>query len=384
MSGWKYVCCFLSGAVLVACGGGTPTASQEYLDAMPTVDTVVMDERPDDAQAARQGLTAGDSDVEQALTGDACHPHLFLRTRWVSKSLNRLAAKFLRRVEQVVDNHPKAVTGSSHSWVKLVDDGQLSLKVTLNKASSTQWSLEVDAKPATAPDSAFVVISTATFSKTDGTPHSGSGNMSLNLTALNQLLPNVEKAQGTITITFLVSGANKKVQVTLANFTPDDTNPDKLPTNANYVFARTAQVGGSFKLQQSVDLACPEQTQTPHQLATMQAVHRWMVQNNQFLGRSDAQATGGQIPVNTRFVGVTCADLGQPDGTAERYWLMKLEQGNTVLSSVSATNYGPSSCNAAFGAVPDTGSFTNDYNFASVNFNDASIVAYPGQPSGFN
>ncbi len=244
----------------------------------------------------------------------------------------------------------------------------------------------MDAKPASAPDSAFVVISTATFSKTDGAPHSGSGNMTFNLTALNQLMPSVETAKGTIAINFMVSGANKKVQVQLTNFTPDDTNPDPLPTTANYVFARTAQVGGSFKLQQTVDLACPEQTQTPHQLATMQAVHRWMVQSSPatFVGRSDAQANGGQIPANQRFVGVTCADLSHPDGTAERYWLMKLEQGSTVMRSESTNNPGPASCNSAFGPVPDSASIANDYNFASVNFTDASIVPYPNKPTDFN
>jgi hypothetical protein len=176
--------------------------------------------------------------------------------------------------------------------------------------------------------------------------------------------------------------------IQLANYTPDDTNPERLPTSANYVFARTAQVGGSFKFLQSVDLVCPEQTQTPHQIAMMQATHRWIVQTTSaavFQGRSDAQATGGQIPSNQRFVGITCADLSQPDGTAERYWAMKLEQGNTVVRAESDST-GPASttCNSAFGPVPSLTSTTNDYNFGAINFSDASIVPYPGQPSGFN
>ena len=103
-----------------------------------------------------------------------------------------------------------------------------------------------------------------------------------------------------------------------------------------------------------------------------------------FAGRSDARATGGQIPAGQRCVGITCADLGQPDGTAERYWLMKLEQGSTVVRSESSTNYLGNSCNSAFGPVPDTASTNNDYNFASVTFTDASIVPYPGKPTDFN
>jgi hypothetical protein len=380
------VCLFLAAFGFLGCGGSTPTATQEFLDAMPTLDTVTMDERADDVAAARQGLV-DDGEAQQALTGIACHPHLFQRTRAVAKALNRLAAKFLRRTEQVVDNHPKAITGSTHTWVKLIDGDQLSLKVTLTKSSDTQWSVESNLKPASAPDSAFVVFSTATFSKTDGTPHSGSGTMSINLTALNQLLPSVEKALGTITIDFFVSGANKKIRVQLASYTPDDTNPERLPVTANYVFARTAQVGGSFKLKQLVDLACPEQTQVPHQIATLQATHRWIVQSSPapiFQGRSDAQASGGQIPPNQKFVGITCADLSAPDATAEKYWAMKLEQGTTVVRSESDGQNASTTCNSALGPVPALASTANDYNFALVNFNDASIVPYPGQPTGFN
>ncbi len=57
---------------------------------------------------------------------------------------------------------------------------------------------------------------------------------------------------------------------------------------------------------------------------------------------------------------------------------------DTVVRSESDGQNPNTTCNSALGPIPALTTTTNDYNFALINFDDASIVPYPGKPTGFN
>ncbi|HXN41803.1 MAG TPA: hypothetical protein VN918_08460, partial [Myxococcaceae bacterium] len=251
--------------------------------------------------------------------------------------------------------------------------------------------LEVAAKnPATAPDSAYVVIQTATVTNSSTQAHSGTGTMHLDLTKFATVFP-AERSRGTIDLNYTVNGNNKRIQVTLTGFIGDDTIQHQPPTNSNYVFARTKGVGGSFKYVQNTVFACPE---NPNSLpALMKSVHRWRVSGGAdagaavFNGRSDATATGGTIPGTQSWVGVTCTDeTAGTEAGAEKFWQMALFNSNGTLNRGEYDSSGPgvTSCDTAFGARPSgPPTYQTNYSLASINFTDGSVVPFPGMPTTF-
>ncbi len=369
------------------------TPPHDFTDNMPTADIAGLDQNPNDISSAKlASVMSGPTEEEmQALTGAACHPHLFLRARDAVKGLNRyIVTKFFKTLDAIIDSHASSATTSSVTWTKPVFNGAGEYRVTLTKSAPGQYTLEVAAKaPANAPDSAYVVIQTATINNTGGTAHAGTGTMHLDLTKLASVFT-AERARGTIDLSFTVNGNNKKVQVTLTGFTGDDTNPQQPPANSNYVFARTKGVGGSFKFVQNTVFACPD---NPTFLqASMKAVHRWKTSAGAdggaalFNGRSDATATGGTIPVGQNWVGVTCSDETAAEASAERFWQMALFNANGTLASgqVDSSGFGVSTCDSSFGTLPSGApTYLSNYSLASINFTDASVVPFPGMPATF-
>jgi hypothetical protein len=361
-------CLLSAGAGLVACGG-----SAELQNAVPDSSTLVLD------------MESGDgSTSQQALDQAACHPHLFMRTREVVGLLNLHILKVFGRIDQLVASHPKQATSTAATWEATSSTNDVAVKVTFTKAT-TGYTFEVDMKKPSDPDTAYVTIGTGTLAPTDGQPHTGAGTMHMDLTALTNLVP-AEKATGTIDVTFNVTGNTKTIQVQVTNFQPDSTDTDRPPRNGNYVFQRTKGVGGSLKFEENVVLFCPA---NPNQLpATVQTVARWGTVNGKLQGRADSLGTGGQIPSGDQWMGMTCFDMSSPDSSAERYWQMKLEDGsgNVVKSdatySAADTSDATTTCDPSFGAVPDMSDNQGDFNFGAINFNDGSVVPYPGQPAG--
>jgi hypothetical protein len=370
------------------------TPPQEFIDNMPTADMAGIDQNPNDISSARSAnAMSGPTEAEtQALTGAACHPHLFLRTRDAVKGINRyIVTKFFKNLDAIIDSHASKATTSSVTWTKPVFNGAGQYRVTLTKSAPGQYALEVAAKaPATAPDSAYVVIQTATINNTGGAAHAGTGTMHLDLTKLATVFT-AERSRGAIDLNYTVNGNNKLVQVTLTGFTGDDTNPHQPPANSNYVFARTKGVGGSFKYVQQTVFACPE---NPSSLqATMKAVHRWRVTTGVdggaavFNGRSDANATGGQIAAGQSWVGVTCTDeTAGTEAGAEKFWQMALfdTNGNLVRGEVDTNGPGLVGCDSSFGPKPSgSPTYQSNYSLASINFTDGSVVPFPGIPTSF-
>ena len=107
-------------------------------------------------------------------------------------------------------------------------------------------------------------------------------------------------------------------------------------------------------------------------------VARWIVASDGTVHfRGDAAATGGQVPNNDKWEGVTCA-LGK--APRETYWMMKLEDstGATVPGqSFQSTDTTAAACDPAFGLVPLVDSAANDYNFSNVNFTSDDPLPFP-------
>ncbi len=391
---FKTIFIFTLAVTVFGCGSSDVTPPQDFIDNMPTADTAGIDQNPNDISSARSAnAMSGPTEQEmQALTGAQCHPHLFLRTRDAVRGINRyIVTKFFKTLDAIIDSHASKATSSAVTWTKPVFNGAGQYRVTLTKSAPGQYALEVAAKaPANAPDSAYVVIQTATINNTGGQPHAGTGTMHLDLTALASVFT-AERARGTIDLNYTVNGNNKKIQVTLTGFTGDDTNPGQPPANSNYVFARTKGVGGSFKYVQNTVFACPE---NPTFLqASLKAVHRWKVTAGAdggvavFNGRSDANATGGQMSAGQKWVGVTCTDeTAGTEAGAEKFWQMAVfdANGNLLRGEYDANGSGTATCDSSFGAKP-SGSplFQSNYNLALINFTDASVVTFPGMPSPF-
>ncbi len=358
----------LAAVQLSGCGGAPSSAA----DATPNYQTVAMDMDSSDAQS-------------QPLDLQSCHPHLFQRTRDVVRMINHHLFKVMGRVDAIIDSHPLA-SGNVHTWERVY--AGLDIQATLTKNADGSYTFVVEAKPQGAADSAFVQIANASYvAASDGTPHAGTGSITFDLSALASVVPG-EKSRGQVIVHFAVSGATKTVQVQLQNFTPDNSSDVIPPKNANYVFQRTSGVGGSLKFEENLVLFCPANPQ--HLAATLDTVTRWANVNGQIVGRSDSLATGGQIAAGDQWLGLTCFSYaaGHPDLGTEGYWQMKSEdssgtvlQGDATMRARANASASPS-CNAVFGAVPSFDTNQNDYDFASVNFEDASVVPYPGEPSG--
>lgn len=395
----------VTSVVIAAFGcGDSGNVPQEFLDNMPNGSTAGLDENPSDPSIALAAPMMSPTQQDaQALSDPNCHPHLFIRTRETVRALNRyIISKFFRRFDALIDGHATKATSSAVTWVKTVDNGAAQLRITLTKSAPGNYALLVEAKaPPSAPDSAYVTIQTATVTNLSGQAHQGSGTMRFYFDNLASVIT-TELARGTILLNWTLNGNNKKVQVTLTNFTGDDTYVP--PTNSNYVYARTAGVGGSFKLVRQVAFACPS---NPNNLrADLKAVHRWRKSSGAdagpavFVGRSDAQATGGQMGPGQTWVGVTCADESATNGTvateygAERFWQMGYFEGGGDPATTGGTlaqgwydannPYGPNTCDASFGALPSGDpNYRSNYSFANINFTDDSVVPFPGMPASF-
>ena len=399
------ILCLMS-VVMAAFGcGDSGNVPQEFLDNIPNGSTAALDENPSDPSIAMAAPMMSPLQQDaQALSDPGCHPHLFIRTREVVKALNRyIIGKFFRRIDALIDNHASRATSSAVTWIKTVDNGAAQVRITLTKSSPGNFALLVEAKaPPSAPDSAYVTIQTATVTNATGQAHQGSGTMHLDLTALGTVIP-TEMARGTIDLNYTINGNNKKVQVTLTNFSGDDANVQP-PASSNYVYARTTGVGGSFKLIHRAVFLCPS---NPNSLkADLKAVHRWKKSSGAdggpavFVGRSDAQATGGQLGAGQTIVGVTCVDESATTGTlatesaAERFWQMAYFQGGgdpaiaggTLVQGWNDANspYGTSTCDSSFGTAPSgPPNYRSNYSFTNINFSDNSVVPFPGIPAVF-
>jgi hypothetical protein len=380
--------------LLSACGGTTSSsnANSSFTNAAPAYSALAMDQTAADTSSASLALTVAPvrTDEQALLVGD-CHPHLFVRTREVVERVNRHLYKFLRHVEAVIVHAPKLTTGTTQVW-ESVENG-IDRKFTITKDSETAYEWKLELEDTTAQNPQLVTVFTGKIDRTGATgPHQGSGDVTLDLTALHGVIP-AEKVQGQISATFDSTATSRKVDVTATNVTWDVVNPTvdaatitalEQPRSGHYVYFREPGTGGSLKIQDQMVFLCP--ANPTFKLADVDLVSRWYkFTDGTVHGRSDTIMTGGQLTdpvVNVQ--GVTCHEsANETTVETESYWMMKAENatGGTVVgkswSSDAVGGATASACDAAFDVVPDLNDNTNDYKFALINFADGSVVPFP-------
>jgi hypothetical protein len=206
----------------------------------------------------------------------------------------------------------------------------------------------------------------------DPANHDGSGTATLDLDKLASVTG--DAVSGQLTLDFNATSADKKVVVTMANF---KVNSD-LPRNGHFVFFKQTGKGGSLKFIDDMTLRCTGETPPAAGTTKVTAVARWLVANDGIHFRGDAGATGGQIPANDKWEGVTCAQGQDPRGT---FWMMKLEDTTTgaTVSAHSSQNTvaTAAACDAAFGPVPSIDNAGTDYDFSKVDFTSDDPLPFP-------
>jgi hypothetical protein len=346
---------------LAACGGSS--REDAFRDAAPSSAALSIDV---DAGAA---TTADASTAEPASLlpmPDACHPLLFARTEAVARRLNRHFGQALRRIEHVVARHPALATDGEFVWTEQRDG--LDVRFTMTRTGEVfTWKLELG--PAGSGD--FVTVFSGDIDRTGATsPHQGKGEMKLDLDALHSV-SGLDVA-GTLAATFDLSAAKRLVQIRAAGVKwdpdPDGDLARIAPLDATYTFQRQPGVGGSLVLEDSMIFFCPANPQLAPADALL--VSRWVfTPGGEVHGRSDAEATGGQIATGHAWMGVTChVRPADPMTTpSERFWMVKEEDaaGATVQSWQAST--GADACDPVFGPVPSASDDLTDFDFAGVD-----------------
>jgi hypothetical protein len=356
----------------IACGGGQST-EQTFRDAAPSASLLAMDI---DAGAV-PGTATTAAPVALPFPGDLCHPHLFVRTEALVARLNRHVLKALSRVERVMQRHPLSQVGDSMVWVE--DRRDEDVQFTIARTGDTTFTWELDVRPDGTTDWTKVFWGTIDRAGATG-PHQGSGDMTLDLTALHDVEP-TEPAMGKITAAFDLGALARKLVVDASGVAWDRAGdlvvdlPPIAPKNARYVYLREPGKGGSLKIADEMVFYCPANPQLLP--ADVDLVSAWFrAADGSIHGRSDAKATGGQIASGDTWVGLTCHGRPAAGEVAEGYWLMKLEQGASVLQGHSAGD--PTACDPAFGPVPAVDSTANDLDFSKVDFTTSDPYPFPG------
>jgi hypothetical protein len=350
---------------LAACGGSS--REDAFRDAAPSSAALSIDV---DAGAATTtaGVTASAPPETSSLLPlpDACHPLLFARTEAVARRLNRHFAHALRRIEHVIARHPALATDGEFVWTEERDG--LDVRFTMTRVGDVfTWKLEL--RPIGTAD--FVTVFSGDIDRAGATgPHQGKGAMKLDLDALHSVT-GLDVA-GALDATFDLTATKRLIQITAAGVKWDpDTDGDLArisPRDATYTYLREPGVGGSFVLQDSMIFLCPANPALAPADALL--VSRWFrTPTGEIHGRSDAEATGGQIAAGHAWMGVTCHSRPADPMTtpSEFFWMVKEEDsaGATVQSWQVANDTG--ACDPAFGAVPSAANDLTDFDFAHVD-----------------
>jgi hypothetical protein len=210
-----------------------------------------------------------------------------------------------------------------------------------------------------------------------------SGTVNFDFTALHSVIP-TEHATGQIQSDFDIvkdpskpaPGEKRTATIKLIAFLPEEGDPHG-PRTGQYVWEREPAIGGSLEFQDTVVLLCPSNpTSAP---ADLIAVARWYhAAGGSIHGRSDAQASGGQIPSGDKWMGVTCAQGQSSTQPAEGYWMMKLEDAGGITIEGQAATVGSAPCDTLLGGTPPSVSDnSHDFAFSSVSF--SAPYPFPNQ-----
>lgn len=368
-------------AMTAACGS-SGMSTPDFTANAPTFDKVAISQN--DSQTAPP-VMAQNSGSTQALTAAAptvdCHPHLFERTGEIIGNVNRHFFKLVGHVEDLIKDSPKLSSGQTKTWESIKNgiDRKLTITATANADGSVTYVFELDIGLVPATGSA-----TLTKVMSGSLTHSGpqaseltdagaservedKGTVTFDYSALASVITS-EMSTGQITDTFdnvrdPVHGVKRSATMTLVNFHFD--NDQHGPRNGSYSWEREPSVGGKFQFTDSLVLLCPA---NPSNLAAdLTAVARWYkAADGSVHGRSDARATGGQIPSGDSWIGMTCAQGQTTSAPAEGEWMMKEEDASGASLSFQLVQVGVNPCDPAFGPVPDSNDKANDYDFSKT------------------
>jgi hypothetical protein len=382
----------LAAAALAACGSAATTAvtAQDFRAAAPTSGMLAISQNDGDSP---EGNDASDASASaQALTTPECHPHLFVRTHEIIGRVNRHFAKLLHHVDDLIEDNP-LTDGETKTWenVRSGVDRKLTITRTANADGSVTFDFELDlaSVPATGSPSFVKVlwgsithIGPAAEDKDAGAGQlvENKGTVTFDFTALASVKTS-ERARGQITDTFdnvhdPDKGVKRTATIVLTEFIPEEGDLHG-PRSGTYSWEREPSVGGKLKFEDTVTLFC---LSNPAGLQSdLTTVSRWYkADGGQVRGRSDAKATGGQLPTGDVWMGVTCAKGQTTSAPAEGFWLMKLEDstGATVGSFARSAQVGVDPCDPLLAKnVPNPTDSSTDFDF-SVAFTD---ITFPNE-----
>jgi hypothetical protein len=370
----------LAAAALAACSGSTPTS--EFTANAPTFDKLAIAQNDGDMSEAAATQTDTAALTSDAATTD-CHPHLFVRTGEIVNRVNRHIFKHVHHVEELIRNNPLS-DGETKTWEDIKNglDRKLTITKSVNLDGSATYTFELDlATAVTTGTPAFVKVMWGEITHVGPATADGAttlvedkGTVTFDFTALASVTPR-ERSSGQIVDTFdnahdPVKGVKRLATLTLTNFVPEEGDPHG-PRNGSYLWEREPGVGGKLQFQDTVTLFClPNPTGAQSDTTT---VSRWYkAADGSVHGRSDAKATGGQLPSGDTWVGVTCAVGQSSSAPGEGFWMMKLEGPTGLTIDLHLAQSGTAPCDPAFGAVPNQTDSSTDYGFPAT-------VTFPGE-----
>jgi len=372
-----------------ACGGASSDALQA---ATPSYTALALDQETTDTKGSALTSSTGTEAAAMVAgpTGEACHPHLFVRQREVVERVNRHLFKALHHVEEVIASKPLTTTDSTRVWERVVNG--VDRKFTITLVSPDVYSWELDAGPAgTTP---LPVVLTGQIDRSAATgPHQGKGTLHIDFANLFAAYPAEKVKEGTLDVAFDLTAASRQLTVTASGIAwdLDPTMFDSAsvlaalsaPRSGAYVYDREPGKGGSLKIQDQMVFACPSNPSLV--AADAQLVARWYrAADGSVHGRSDALMQHGQLPAAgvDRVVAVTCHRAGG-DGLeqSEGFWLMKAEDAaGTTLTGFSSATLDPtaSPCDPIFGDVPLLADATKDFTSWPASYSDGVPFPFPG------
>ena len=366
---------------LAACGGSNSAA--DLAANAPTYDRLALSQSDADMTAPAAAPSGSDTVQQNATTTVDCHPHLFDRSHEIVSRVNRHFFKHLRHVEELIRDNPKLASAGTATWesVKNGVDRKLTITATVNSDGSTTYAFELDIKST----GDFVKVMDGAITRKGKAPAlvENSGTVNFDFTALHSVLP-TERATGQIQSDFDIvkdpgkpaPGEKRTATIKLTAFLPEEGDPHG-PRTGQYVWEREPAIGGSLEFQDTVVLLCPSNpTNAP---ADLIAVARWYhAAGGSIHGRSDAQATAGQIPAGDKWMGVTCAQGQSTSQPAEGYWMVKEEDAGGITIAGQASTVGTAPCDTLLGGTPPSVSDnSHDFLFSSVSF--SAPYPFPNQ-----
>jgi hypothetical protein len=372
-------------AAAFSCGGSASV--DEFRANAPTFEKLAIAQNDGDMVEAVADAAPSAAVLTDASAGPDCHPHLFVRTGEIVGRVNRHFRKHLHHVEELIARNPLA-DGQTKTWENVRDgvDRKFTMTKVVNVDGSISYSFELDlAAVATTGTPAFVKVMSGSLTHIGPTDAEDSdagagalvenkGTVTFDFTALASVTAH-ERSSGQITDTFdnvhdPVKGVKRSASIALTNFVPEEGDAHG-PRTGSYLWEREPGVGGKLQFQDTAVLFClPNPAGVQSDLTT---VARWYkASTGEVHGRTDARATGGQLPAGDTWMGVTCA-RGQSSGApGEGFWMMKLEDSTGATVSSQSAQLGTEPCDPVFGAVPSATDNKTDYDFTAA-------VTFPGE-----